>query len=99
MRMTETYERQKSFYEKSKVLQHLMPEVLVWTKGDGKSPIDMIAVEVQFHDDCMKNFTSISDSPQTYELYHEKFCDLIKDIDNELTEGKVPLSSVLRNCY
>ena len=53
----------------------------------------MIAVEVQHHNACMEKFISISDSPQK----HEEFCDLIKDIDNELADGKVFLSSVLKD--
>ena len=73
-----------------------MPEILLRTKGDGKSPIDMITAEVQYHDACMKKVMSISDSAQTHDLYHENFCDLRKDIDNELTDGKVFLSSVQR---
>ena len=98
-RRVETYERQLSFYEKVKVLQHTKPEVLLRVEGDGKLPIDMIAAEVRYHDACMKKFMVISVFPQAHDLYHEAFCDLIKEIDNELNNGTVFVSSILRDKY
>ena len=62
MRMIETWDRQRTFYEKCKRLKDVKPEELLRVEGDCNNPIDMIATEVRYHDVCMKNFMAVSNS-------------------------------------
>ena len=76
-------ERQQSFYEKAEALQDTNPEVLLRIEGNGEHSIDVIAAKVHYHDVCMKRFMVISESPRPLNIYHESFCDLVKEIDND----------------
>ena len=64
------------------------PGVLLRIEGDGKHPIVMIAAKAHYQYICMKRSMVISVSPPPHNIYHEKLYDLVKEIDNNLSNGK-----------